>query len=505
MGFTTHGVGRSWHAVSTRIATLLAGARAWIVKLSHREKGVTTAPRLRMVQLAFWAILVGGLGSYAYWYGDPRLGVATLDTHSYINSARASVLSWDIFSGRRTFTTNIFYKLISSRPDCTDIPISAPAVGQEAGRKLVPCFEPIVVLQAFLSITAWAWLALALAGHLKTATAKLLTGGIVALFAIAPQIAAWNSVLSSESLSLSLFAISLGLLVEMAFGLADDANPVNGRFKLLCVVWLIFFALWVFVRDSNLIGIPVTLVLFVPAALSRKPGLRRVVVALAAVLIVLFAVGSVTARQYVRWVTSVQETLQDWIFPVPGRVEFLQHYFGMPAPTSAQYEAWFARTAPSAYMSFLLSHPGFVLTTLFDNRLVLYFSYVQPYYRLGDTNASLVLSEIGNLLHPGSPVFYLVDAIAVLSLWTAALSLRARERLGWTWSLTWLFLIAGSALLGSFFADSEGLMRHIAPYLEMFRLLMWLLLIVVMDSYGQAPAQQGIEATPLTTELRANP
>ncbi len=395
------------------------------------------------------------------------------------------MLSWDAFSGRRLFTTNLVYKLISSNPNCGQITVSTPAVGIEARREIVPCFETIAVLQAFLSVAAWLWLAFVVSRHLKTPFAKLLAPSVLVLFAITPQIAEWNSILSSESLSLSLFALSLGLLIEIAFSIADEGARVDGYIKALYAFWLIFFALWVFVRDTNLIAIPVTLLLLAPIYFSKMFSTRPLILALTIILIVLFAIGSLAARQSPRWPTSVQETLESWIFPFPARTQFLSEHFGMPAPDSPAYKSWFDKTGPTAYSMFLLSHPGFIVSTVLDNSLVLYISYVQPYYKLAKTNTPSLLSQLGNAIHPGSAVFYLVDTIVWISFLVVLLSGRAGHRRGWIWALTWLYLTAGITLLLSFMADSGGVMRHILPYLEMFRLCFWLSLIVLTDAYAE--------------------
>jgi hypothetical protein len=435
------------------------------------------------VRIAFWVILVVGAISHMLLYGDPRLAVASLDTQSYIDSSRASLLSRDAFSGRRLFTTNIVYKLISSNSNCGQIPVSMPAIGREANREIVPCFRTVAVLQTFLSIAGWLWLAFVVSRHLKAPLAKLLSAGILVLFAVTPQIAAWDSVLSSESLSISLFALSFGFLIEIAFDLTDERHRMTGHVITLYVCWFIFFVFWLFVRDTNIMAIPVTIMFFIPIFLSKRISTKPLVIVIGIFLIVLFAAGLLTARQSPRWQTSVQETLEDWIFPFPARVQFLSEHFAMPAPDSPDYKSWFDSIAPTAYSMFLLTHPGFIVTTIFDNSLVLYFSYIQPYYQLAETNTTPLLILLGETVHPGSAIFYLIDTILLVSFWIAALSRRANDRLGWMWALTWLYFTAAITLSLTFLADSEGVMRHILPYLEMFRLFLWLSLIVLIDAF----------------------
>jgi hypothetical protein len=451
----------------------------------HDDQGTDkTTGNTPAIRIAFWAILVLGAIFRLLLYGDPRLAVATLDTESYIDSSRASLLSWDALRGPRLFTTNMVYKLISSNSNCSQIPVSMlgmPAVGVEARREIHPCFETIAVLQTFLSIAGWLWLAFVVSLHLKAPLAKLLAAGILILFAFTPQIAEWDSVLTSESLSLSLFALSLGFLIEISFCRADGRIRRDGYVKSLYVLWFIFFTLWLFVRDTNLMAIPVTLIFLVPIFFSRRSSTKPLILALGILLIVLFTLGSLAARQSPRWSTPIKDTLEDWIFPFPARMQFLSEHFAMPAPDSADNKSWFDSRAPTAYSMFLLSHPGFIVTTVMDNWFVLYNGYMQPYYKLAKTNTASVLLQLSKLFHPGSSVFYLVDTIVLVSLWAAALT--GRARLAWIWVLTWLYLTAAISLSLSFLGDSQGVMRHIFPSLEMFRLFLWLSLMVLIDSF----------------------
>lgn len=455
----------------------------------HNNRGTGTSAETNntvRIRIAIFAILVLGAISRLLLYGDPRLAVATLDTQTYIDSSRASLLSWEAFDGRRLFTTNIVYKLISSNSNCGQIPasmLSVPAVGEEASREIHPCFETIAVLQTFLSIASWLWLVFVVSRHLKTPLAKLLAAGILILFAFTPQIVEWDSILTSESLSLSLFAISLGFLIEVAFYLSDENTKLDFTVKSFYILWFIFFALWLFVRDTNLIAIPVTLMFLVPIFVSKRFRMKPFILSSAILLIVLLVIGLLSSRQSPRWPTSIEETLEDWIFPFPAQVQFLSEHFAMPAPDSADYPSWFNSRAPTAYALFLLSHPGFIVTTVRDHWFVLHLSYMQPYYKPAKTIINSVLLKLGKIVHPGSAFFYIADTSVMVFLWAAALSKGWRDHLAWMWALTWLYLTAAITLSLSFLGDSEGVMRHIFPSLVMFRLFLWVSLIVVIDAF----------------------
>ena len=51
----------------------------------------------------------------------------------------------------------------------------------------------------------------------------------------------------------------------------------------------------------------------------------------------------------------------------------------------------------------------------------------------------------------------------------------------WVWLGTWLFFSASLTLAVGFFADSIGVTRHTMFAVEMFRLMMWVFLIILFD------------------------
>jgi hypothetical protein len=51
----------------------------------------------------------------------------------------------------------------------------------------------------------------------------------------------------------------------------------------------------------------------------------------------------------------------------------------------------------------------------------------------------------------------------------------------WVWLNSWLFLSATLTLAISFFADSIGVTRHTMFAVEMFRLMMWVFLLILVD------------------------
>ncbi|KAA0280464.1 MAG: hypothetical protein EDM79_03750, partial [Chloroflexi bacterium] len=248
-------------------------------------------------------LLVFTVGIYirASWYGDLRLSIANAETDSYISASRASIFSWKIFAGQRLFTTNLIYKIANDSTNCPITSFGKPGLGEEDDREIQPCFDRIALLQNFLSIFGWCFLGWMLARWLKNPAVKIFGATSVMLFGFTPQIAEWDSVLSPESLSLSMFAILLGLALEVVFRAASTDEPFKSiTDKVLLGLLTVWYLLWIFIRDVHLYAIPITLVLLLPLFFLKKFRTTKPLYSVSAVLFVFFIVGYISARDSLR-------------------------------------------------------------------------------------------------------------------------------------------------------------------------------------------------------------
>ena len=222
---------------------------------------------------------------------------------------------------------------------------------------------------------------------MQTPIVKVFSASAVMLFGFTPQIAEWDSVLSPESLSLSIFAIVLGIAIELAFAIAkSDVAFSTKKEKVLTAFLLISFLLWVFVRDVHLYAIPITLALITPLFFITKFKSSKVVSTSFIILLFFFVLGYLSARDSLRATRyPLMNALDEYVLPYPSRVEFFKE-FGMPEKEAASYfdapiyQAWADKNATKAYAVFLVSHPGFVVTTLWENMDLLNGDYAQPYF-----------------------------------------------------------------------------------------------------------------------------
>ena len=416
-------------------------------------------------------------------YGDLRLSIPTIDTPSFVTSSRAPLFSFDMFAGRRLFTTNLLYKLLVEKEDCAKAGFSNPALGQETLRETGSCFQGIVILQNIASIIGWIALAIASARWMKSPPLKLLAATTIVFFGFTPHIAEWDSVLGSESLSLSFYALLLALVIELSFRLQMDfsINTISRQTRILLLLWAIILTAWIFVRDVHLYTALITLVLIIPLLFHSptwKHNLKWWIFAFLAGLLIL---GWYSSQSSPRWKISINAILEFYIFPHETRTDYFIEQ-GMPRDIqSDEFHAWFDENASIVYLKFLVTHHGFVFTTVLDYLPYFRSDFVQPYFDIPEMGIRDSLIEVGEIVHPQTLGIYLVDLIILSALINNALHKKSVQAFAWAWTSTWMFTFSALSLFLSYFGDPYGVRRHLYPSVESFRLFFWVYLFAVLD------------------------
>jgi hypothetical protein len=415
-------------------------------------------------------------------YGDLRLSIGNGETKSYIASSLSPLLSWKAFAGQRLFTTNLIYKLADDPRECKLLAVSDPTGDSHVRPVLQPCFDRIALLQNVLSILAWCFLAWTTARWMTTFPAKVGVALAVLLFGFTPQIAEWDTLLSPESLSVTGYVFLLALLEEIVLGIRSGSDRLGSRrSKLMIGAWLLVFALWVFIRDVHLYAIPVTLLMLAGLLLFNEFRHQTIIWAAAGILVLILMVGYTSAQSSLRATHyPLAHAFEDYVLPFPNRVAFFSR-FGMPEPTEPSYQSWLDRNATATYAAFLITHPGFIWTSVFANLYYFRAEYVQQYFEPRPGNSRALLLQLGESFHPETMAVYVIDVLCLLGLWLAARQGFAPMLGGWAWIGTWFFLACAAMLFVGFFGDAEAARRHIYPSIEAFRLLMWLLIFVYFD------------------------
>ena len=434
-------------------------------------------------------ILTMGLWFRATTYGDFRLSAGMSDTPSYINSSQANLFSPQMFHGERLFTTNLLYKLANDSDRCPLLVIGNPSVGVELPREIQPCFDKIAVLQNTLAMFGWSFLALIAARWLSHPLYKIMAVPLVLAFGFTPQLAEWDSVLSSESLSLSMFAVVTGLMLEISQRIARDRSQhSSATTKSLAVIWLAIFMLWVFLRDVHIYACLITVAMLLPFVLVKKLRLPAWIPITTYILGGIFILGMYTTQKSPRWELPLFHVMDGRVFPDSGMVDYFAERFDMPRdPSSPEYAEWFNTRGFRSYGIFLATHPRYIISALIERSDYLSEDFIQPYFTTADIRSRKALLDMGRIVHPETNAVFLIDFILVASMVVNSLKYPSGKSWAWTWLATWMFFFGSASVLLSFFGDNIGIHRHIFPYVEIFRLLLWISLLANMDLLAQRP------------------
>jgi hypothetical protein len=225
----------------------------------------------------------------------------------------------------------------------------------------------------------------------------------------------------------------------------------------------------------------VTIVALSILLVGKGFGQKTVVVASIVCLVGVLALGYTSSRDSQRAINgALGHTFQTYILPYPSRVQFVNR-LGMPDPSAAGYLDWWNQNAASAYGLFLLAHPRFVVTTIWDNLESFRGSFSQQYYRGLTTKYRESLYRIGELVHPETNAVYLLDALLCAALGVAAARRPRPRSYASAWLGAWLAVGSVIVLMAGFFGDTEGFRRHMYPSIEALRLLFWLLILLTID------------------------
>jgi hypothetical protein len=436
----------------------------------------------KYAQLLILLLIAAGAWMRATAYGSLYLSMGMLDTDSYVAASASANSPGTFFMGRRLPSMNLFYKFVEGGMACQLTSSSRPDEGVEGVRTIQPCFNTIVLMQNILSIFGWCLFAWAVSRRLRSLPAKMLAVFLILLFGFTPQIAEWDSILSSESPSGALFPIMLTLLMEVVFRISEKGeNQSDKKINILIAGWMLVFVIWLFIRDVHVYAVPVTLILTAPLLLVKDVRKLKGIAVVLVVLVILFVAANYASKSSPRWQSSLEHVLDYYIFPYPARVEFFAQH-GMPKDReSAEYKTWFNDQGVKTYGLFLISHSGFVVTSMLDTSSYFKSDFIQPHFKSPEIPYRGTLLTIGEIFHPETNAVYVIDLILLFSLCAAAFKRRDKESIAWAWIASWILLYSAISLFISFFGDIDGTRRHIYPSVEQFRLFLWIFLTLQFD------------------------
>lgn len=433
-------------------------------------------------------------------YPDLRASMGTADTEKFVNAAQLPLFSTSFFTSNRPATIALVYKLLEPEESYPPVEISEPARSGSVARVRQAGFDRVVLFQLALSMVGWTALAIGFSRRLKSGAGKILGAALVLLFAYAPQLADWDFVLMSEPISFALFALVLGLTLELAHHLAAAVERWTWKSSILTAAWGMAVILWLFARDTNAYAVLVGAgILLAAAAVRWRSGLPARRFALLAVLLLgMFAAQNRTLYASDRWVNPFFNNLIYNVFPYPDRVAFFESH-GIPVSEELlalqesrgnedrfyefdEFMDWTLREGPSTYTRFLIQHPRWTFGSLVGRLEFLFSENSQPYFPQIGTRLYRLLLPLGDMLHPTSSAAILI--VFLLTLLPPGIAARART-LRWSvlaWIFGWLLLAEAAMLFVSFHGDSLGVIRHALVAVMPLRLSIWLLIVVAMDA-----------------------
>lgn len=434
-------------------------------------------------------------------FGDPRLSIATLDTYAFIRSSKLPILSLDFFTSNRPATIALVYKLLEPDSGYDLIQISRPAISGTTHKAFQSGLDRVVLTQRALAILSWCTLAIVVSRQLNNPFIKVLGVLLILAFAFSPQLADWDSVLMSESIALSLFALVIALTLELAIRLAKEGYSLHLSTRILIVVWLGVMILWIFSRDSNVYVLPVTIAFIVPLTLLprfRRQLHTRVLLGICTALTALFLIHNLTLYKSDRWVNPFLNNMIYNVFPHEDRLAFFEKH-GMPVSDELlafrtsrgnergffaleDFMEWVISRGSSTYVLFLIDNPRWTLATLVWKAEFLFSENIQSYFRETPDNIPFRFKPFGDMLHPTSSSIIALDIFLTVSVLAAAIKRHEQTSLALGWMFVWLLVGEFVLLFVSYHGDSLGVIRHALVAVVPLRLSTWLLTVFVLDN-----------------------
>ena len=438
-----------------------------------------------LLPLVFCAAFLYGRTVY---YGRMDDSVAVQDTASYFETAEKASLKLTFFEQPRSVTLPLLIRISNPSGEYELTQMAEPYFETEPRLAVQPGTEALVRNQTVISICCWVSCALLIVSSLDGWFAKALAAFLILSFGFVPQIADWDSILSSESLNFSLFALLVGLLIKvLPNGKADNFGAWAAAAGLVIVN---FF--WIFTRDTNAYFVLVEAVLLILAAIiywTRRSGQRVSSLICGFLLAGLFIFHQGTMRESERWMVPLLNNLVVNIFPYEERVEFFEEN-SMPVDEeilsltgSAEYNAiteneklihWVRRFGMQTYQRWLLSMPLWCVQQVYENLDGFFEENRQPFFYGSKEQRPHWAEKPGNLLHPLSAAVIVVDLLLIIFLGTKMVRSGSSADIRFFWLLLILFLGGGLLMSLSYLGEVRSVWRHVLGGVTALRLTMWL-------------------------------
>lgn len=285
------------------------------------------------------------------------------DTTSYVNTAVQPITSLTFWAGERPFTIPLIYKLLR---------INLQNFNQYDGLSRAASF------QSWFSTACWTLLGLALAKAVRKRWLGPLALGGVLFYSLSLEVGLWDSLLLSESITFSLFALLLAAWIGWLQLPEKIARSFWGYLSIVGI--LLVSTLYCFTRDSNFFFLLIGAAVFALAALLKKgPWQKRAplwIYSGAVLLLVLVNYLSLGAGN--RWQIFMYDHLamrilrdppatayfeqaglpvSDELMKITTMVGYEYHDLLINSPDFGVVRTWVNQSSKQAYIAYLLSDP----------------------------------------------------------------------------------------------------------------------------------------------------
>ncbi|MBQ6509697.1 MAG: hypothetical protein IJI07_09525 [Flexilinea sp.] len=438
-----------------------------------------------LLPLIFCAAFIYGRTVY---YGQMDDSVAVQDTGSYFETAEKASLKLTFFEQPRSITFPLLIRFSNPSGEYELTQMAEPYFETEPRLAVQPGTEAIVRNQTIISIFCWIGCTLLIVSSLDGWFPKALAAFLILSFGFVPQIADWDSILSSESLNFSLFALLVGLLIKvLPNGKADNFGAWAAGIGLVIVNFL-----WIFTRDTNAYFVLAEAVLLIIAAIiywTRRSGQRISALLCGFMLAGIFIFHQGTFRESERWLVPLFNNLVVNIFPYEERVEFFEEN-NMPVDEktlsltgSAEYNEitenekllhWARRFGMQTYQRWLLSMPLWCVQQVYENLDSFFEENRQPFFYGSKEQRPHWAEKPGNLLHPLSAAVIVIDFLLIIFMGTKMVRSGSSADIRFFWLLLIMFLGGGLLMSLAYLGEVRSVWRHVLGGVMALRLTLWL-------------------------------
>jgi len=398
-------------------------------------------------------------------YLNVREAILIGDSWSYLYGAGLDLTDPAFFSERRPWAILLVYKVLGSSQGAIEL------------------------FQLSMSALAWLWLAWAFIRSVKNQWIKLIGFSGILGFSLSPTVQVWNHTVLSESLSISLMVLILGLFAGLT-------QQWKWRYLSLLILLFLF---WMSFREANAyVALFVSFALFIMGLAQRT---FRAYWVLSFFIGVIFLINYQLSSAYAlpRWALPMAEVITKRILP---NQEYLEYFAenGMPVTPELmalsgrwansddyavinstelkKFTRWLFNDARNVYVKFLITHPVYAIKSPLAEIQTLLGSDHMLGIPVPDY-VPVLPSQVNELFYPVSWFWVYLWLSLISTGFIFATGLRTSKSIYW-FILAFLLLSIPHLYL-VWHGDALDVARHAVLANIQFHLGVWLLIVLYVD------------------------